>query len=130
MSTDLDRPTVHQGLSRERAQGGSSATPPKRPPNQLHFTPLDDKIVVRRLEAPDKSPGGLMLPEVAKTKIPRGEVLAVGAGRTLDNGQRVAVGVNVGDVVAFHPRGGNEIEIGGEALLILAEGELFGVVGK
>jgi len=86
------------------------------------------RVVVRRMEEETKTAGGIVLPDSATEKPSRGEVLAVGPGKTLDNGDVRAVGVKVGDKVVFGQYAGSTVKIDGEELLILSETELFGVL--
>jgi chaperonin GroES len=94
----------------------------------MKIRPLHDRVVVRRMEEETKTAGGIVLPESATEKPSRGEVLAVGPGKTLDNGDVRAVGVKVGDKVVFGQYAGSTVKIDGEELLILSETELFGVL--
>jgi chaperonin GroES len=94
----------------------------------MKIRPLHDRVVVRRMEEETKTAGGLVLPDSATEKPSRGEVLAVGPGKTLDNGDVRAVGVKVGDKVVFGQYAGSTVKIDGEELLILSETELFGVL--
>lgn len=90
--------------------------------------PLGDRVVVRVIEQEEKTRGGIVLPDTAKEKPQEGEVLAVGPGRILDNGERVAPEVKVGDRVIFAKYGGTEVEVGGEEYLILRESDILAVV--
>lgn len=90
--------------------------------------PLDDRVVIRAAESADKSPGGIVLPDMAKERPTRGEVLAVGPGRLLDNGARAEMSVKPGDVVVFPMYSGSDVEMDGEELKILKEGEIFAVI--
>ena len=94
----------------------------------MNIRPLQDRVVVRREEEETKSAGGIVLPGSATEKPSQGEVIAVGSGRLLDNGESRPVDVKVGDKVIFGQYGGNTVKIGGEELLILAESEIFGVI--
>ncbi|HAR30148.1 MAG: co-chaperone GroES [Pseudomonadales bacterium] len=94
----------------------------------MKIRPLHDRVVVRRMEEETKTAGGIVLPDSATEKPSRGEVLAVGPGKTLDNGDVRAVGVKVGDKVVFGQYAGSTVKIDGEELLILSETELFGVL--
>jgi chaperonin GroES len=94
----------------------------------MKIRPLHDRVVVRRMEEETKTAGGIVLPDSATEKPSRGEVLAVGPGKTLDNGDVRAVGVKVGDKVVFGQYAGSTVKIEGEELLILSETELFGVL--
>jgi len=90
--------------------------------------PLGDRIVVKALEAETTSRGGIVLPDSAKERPQTGEVLAVGPGKTLDNGTTVAVEVKVGDKVVYSKYGGTEIKVGGEDVIILRQDDILGVV--
>ena len=94
----------------------------------MKIRPLHDRVVVRRLEEETKTAGGIVLPDSAAEKPSRGEVLAVGPGKTLDNGDVRALDVKVGDKVVFGQYGGSTVKIDGEELLILSESEIFGVL--
>jgi len=94
----------------------------------MKIRPLHDRVVVRRMEEETKTAGGIVLPDSATEKPSRGEVLAVGPGKTLDNADVRAVGVKVGDKVVFGQYAGSTVKIDGEELLILSETELFGVL--
>lgn len=90
--------------------------------------PLGDRVVVERLEEETKTRGGIVLPDSAKEKPQRGKVIAVGSGRTLDNGSKVALEVKEGDTVVFAKYGGTEIEIDGKEYIILSERDLLAVM--
>ena len=94
----------------------------------MKFTPLHDKVLVKRTEEEEKSAGGIVLPGSATEKPSPGEVIAVGPGKKSENGDVSPVGVEVGDTVIFGQYGGNEIKIDGEEYLILSESDIFGVV--
>ena len=94
----------------------------------MKFTPLHDKVLVKRTEEEEKSAGGIVLPGSATEKPSQGEVIAVGPGKKSENGDVSPVGVAVGDTVIFGQYGGNEIKIDGEEYLILSESDIFGVV--
>jgi chaperonin GroES len=96
----------------------------------MKIRPLHDRIVVRRLEEPTTTAGGIVLPDSAAEKPSQGEVLAVGPGKSLENGDIRAIGVKVGDKVLFGQYGGSTVKIDGEELLILNESEIFGVLVK
>ena len=97
----------------------------------MKFNPLGDKLLVRRGEEEETSAGGIVLPGSAAEKPSQGEVLAVGPGRTLDNGQVSKIPVNVGDTIVFGQyAGSNTIKVDGEELLILSESDLLGTVSK
>lgn len=95
----------------------------------MKIRPLQDRVVVRRKEEETKTSGGIVLPGSAAEKPSQGEVVAVGPGRTLDNGETRPVDVKVGDVVVFGKfAGNNTVKVDDEELLILNENEIFGVV--
>jgi len=91
----------------------------------MKLNPLDDRVVVKPIEAEETTAGGIVLPDTAKEKPQRGEVLAVGPGRLLDSGERCPVSVSVGDEVLFSKYGGTEIEVDGEELKILRESDIL-----
>ena len=93
----------------------------------MKLKPLNDRVVVSPLEAEEKTPGGVILPDTAKEKPTKGEVVAVGPGRTLDDGKRVALGVKVGDVVWYGKYSGTDVKVSGEELKILREEDILGV---
>jgi chaperonin GroES len=101
---------------------------PAKETRTMKLKPLQDRIVIKRLEADDKSAGGLYIPENAKEKPARGEVLAVGAGRYLDNGERAPMPCAVGDMVIFGKYQGNEITLEGEQYLIVSADDVLGVI--
>jgi len=90
--------------------------------------PLNDKIIVKRLEATEKTAGGILLPDSAKEKPKEGKVLSVGQGRRLDNGQRAAFQVKEGDRVLFTSYAGTEINHDGQELLIMTEEDILAIV--
>ena len=94
----------------------------------MKIRPLHDRVVVRRLEEEAKTAGGIVLPDSAAEKPSQGEVLAVGPGKTLDNGEVRALDVKIGDKVVFGQYGGSTVKVDGDELLILSEGEIFGVL--
>ncbi|MGL5095046.1 MAG: co-chaperone GroES [Planctomycetia bacterium] len=95
----------------------------------MKITPLNDKIVVRRVEAESKTAGGIVLPDNAKEKPKEGEVLSVGEGRLLENGKRVPFQVKVGSKVLFPSYAGSEVSVGGEELLVMTEDDILAIVG-
>ncbi len=90
--------------------------------------PLHDKIIVRRLDAQEKTKGGIILPEAAKEKPREGKVVSIGEGRLLDNGKRSSLQVKSGDRVIFSSYAGSEIKVDGEEFLILGEDDVLAVV--
>ena len=92
--------------------------------------PLEDRIVVKAVEAEQTTASGLVIPDTAKEKPQEGEVLFVGPGRIDDSGNRIPVDVSVGDTVIFSKYGGTEVKYGGEELLILSARDVLAVVEK
>jgi chaperonin GroES len=94
----------------------------------VNIRPLNDRIIVRRLEEQEQMRGGLYIPDTAKEKPQEGEVLAVGNGKLLDNGQRIAIDLKAGDKILFGKYAGTEIKLDGDEYLILREDDVLGVV--
>jgi chaperonin GroES len=90
--------------------------------------PLNDRIIVKRIEEQEQMRGGLYIPDTAKEKPQEGEVLAVGNGKLLDNGTRISIDLSAGDRVLFGKYAGTEVKLDGEELLILREDDVLGVV--
>ena len=90
--------------------------------------PLNDKIVIKRLEAEEKTKGGIVLPDTAKEKPKEGRVISVGQGKLLDNGTRATLTVKENDRVIFSSYAGTEIKLSGEELLILSEDDVLAIV--
>jgi len=91
-------------------------------------TPLGDRVLVKRVQADEKTKGGIILPDTAKEKPREGVVVAVGKGKLLDNGSRQALQVKTNDRVLFSSYAGSEIKLDGEELLILGEDEILAVI--
>ncbi len=97
----------------------------------MNIRPLQDRVVIRRMEEETKTAGGIMLPGAAAEKPNQGEIVAVGTGKPLDNGETRAMSVSVGDKVVFGQySGSNTIKVNGEELLIMNESEVLGVIEK
>jgi chaperonin GroES len=94
----------------------------------VKIRPLHDRVIVRRLEEERKSAGGIVIPDTVKEKPIQGEVLAVGIGKILENGQVRPLDVKVGDKVLFGKYSGTEVKIGDEELLVMREEDIMGVV--
>lgn len=94
----------------------------------MNVAPLNDKILVQRLEAEDKTAGGIILPDNAKEKPKQGKVLSLGEGKLLENGKRAAFQVKVNDKVLFTSYGGSEITVDGKEYLIMTEDEILAIV--
>jgi chaperonin GroES len=90
--------------------------------------PIGDKVLVERVESQEKTAGGIVLPDTAKEKPTEGRVVAVGDGRTTDEGKRIPLGVKPGDRVLFGSFAGTAIKDAGKEYLILEEGDLLGVI--
>ena len=95
---------------------------------KVNIRPLDDRVVVKPVEAEETTAGGIVLPDSAKEKPQRGTVIAVGPGRLLDNGNRGTLSVAVGDVVIYGKYGGNDLEVDGEDVKILRESDILAKV--
>jgi chaperonin GroES len=95
----------------------------------MKFRPLHDRVVVRRIEAEEKTAGGIIIPDTAKEKPQEGEVVAVGPGARDENGKVAALDVKAGDRVLFGKWSGTEVRIDGQDLLIMKESDIMGVVG-
>jgi chaperonin GroES len=93
----------------------------------MKVRPLHDRLIVRRLEQDETAKGGIIIPDTAKEKPQKGEVLAVGDGKILDNGQKIALDVKAGDKVLFGKYSGSEIKIEGEEVLILREDDILAI---
>jgi len=94
----------------------------------ITFRPLHDRVLIRRIEAEEKTPGGIIIPDTAKEKPVEGEVLAVGAGARDDSGKIIPLDVKVGDRVLFGKWSGTEVLLGGEDRLIVKESDILGVI--
>ncbi|MEM6490012.1 MAG: co-chaperone GroES [Pseudomonadota bacterium] len=94
----------------------------------MGFTPLHDRVLVRRIESEEKTKGGLIIPDSAKEKPQEGEIVAVGAGARDDDGERIALDVSAGDRILFGKWSGTEVKIDGEDLLIMKESDILGIV--
>jgi len=92
---------------------------------KIELAPLDDRVVVRRLEAEEKTAGGILLPDMAKEKPQRGEIVATGPGKMLENGKRAAMEVKAGDTVLFGKYSGSEVKVHGEELIIMRESDIL-----
>ncbi|UYV15988.1 co-chaperone GroES [Porphyrobacter sp. ULC335] len=95
----------------------------------MAFRPLHDRVVVRRIEADQKTAGGIIIPDSAQEKPSEGEVVAVGEGNRDEDGDRIPLDVKVGDRVLFGKWSGTEVKINGEDLLIMKESDIMGIMG-
>src|SRR6266851_9107060 len=111
-------------------------TPPKQKLNQelrrmpMKFRPLHDRVVVKRIDAEEKSAGGIIIPDTAKEKPSEGEIIAVGPGGRDENGKLVPIDLKVGDKVLFGKWSGTEVKLDGEELLIMKESDIMGVLDQ
>ena len=94
----------------------------------MHFRPLHDRVVVRRIDAEEKTAGGIIIPDTAKEKPMEGEVLAVGPGARDEQGKLVPLDVKPGDRILFGKWSGTEIKIDGDELLIMKESDIMGIL--
>jgi chaperonin GroES len=94
----------------------------------MKFRPLHDRVVVRRIDAEQKSAGGIIIPDTAQEKPSQGEILSVGAGARDEQGRLVPLDVKVGDRVLFGKWSGTEVKIDGQDLLIMKESDIMGVL--
>ncbi len=94
----------------------------------MHFRPLHDRVLVRRLDAEEKTAGGIIIPDTAKEKPQQGEIVATGPGARNEQGQLVQLDVKPGDRVLFAKWSGTEVKIDGEEFLIMKESDLLGVI--
>jgi chaperonin GroES len=94
----------------------------------MKFRPLHDRVVVRRIDAEEKTAGGIIIPDTAKEKPMEGEVLSVGPGARDENGQIVALDVKPGDRILFGKWSGTEVKLDGEDLLIMKESDIMGII--
>ncbi len=95
---------------------------------QVSIKPLEDRIVIRQVEAEQTTSSGLVIPDTAKEKPQEGEVVAVGPGRIDDNGNRIPLDVSVGDRVIYSKYGGTEVKFGDDELLVLSARDVLAVV--
>jgi chaperonin GroES len=95
---------------------------------KLKFRPLHDRVVVKRIEAEDKTAGGIIIPDTAKEKPMQGEIVAVGPGGRDENGKLVPIDIKAGDKVLFGKWSGTEVKLDGDELLIMKESDIMGVI--
>ncbi|HAA47236.1 MAG TPA: co-chaperone GroES [Synergistaceae bacterium] len=96
----------------------------------MKLKPLGDRIVVKVLNQEETTKGGIVLPDTAKEKPQEGEVIAVGSGKVLENGQKLPLEVKIGDKVLFSKYGGTEVKVEGEEYLILSERDVLAILEK
>jgi chaperonin GroES len=95
---------------------------------QMSLRPLQDRIIVKRVEEETKTAGGIFIPETAKEKPQRGQIIAVGNGKKTEDGKVIPIDVKVGEIVLFGKYAGTEIKVDGDELLIMREDDILGVV--
>ena len=95
----------------------------------MSFRPLHDRVLVRRVEAEQKTAGGIIIPDTAQEKPQEGEVVSVGSGTRTESGTITPLDVKAGDRVLFGKWSGTEVKVGGEDLLIMKESDILGIVG-
>jgi len=96
----------------------------------MKIRPLHDRVIVKRLEEETKTKSGIIIPDSAKEKPAQGEIIAVGDGKVLESGTKLAMNVKVGDKVLFSKYGGSEVKIDGDEYLIMREEDILGVIEK
>ncbi|HHT27379.1 MAG TPA: co-chaperone GroES [Firmicutes bacterium] len=94
----------------------------------MTLKPLGDRVVVKALEQEERTAGGIVLPDTAKEKPQQGEVIAVGSGKMLDNGERVPLEVKPGDKIIYAKYGGTEVKVKGEEYLILRDNDILAII--
>src|ERR1043165_5746898 len=102
---------------------------PIRKGEGMKFRPLHDRVLVRRVEAEEKTAGGIIIPDTAKEKPQEGEVIAVGSGARAEDGTVTPLDVNAGDRILFGKWSGTEVTVEGEDLIIMKESDILGIVG-
>lgn len=96
----------------------------------MRLRPLNDRVVVKRIEEEQKTAGGIIIPDTAKEKPIQGEVIAVGEGKLLEDGTRRPLDVKVGDRILFGKYAGTEVKVGNEEVLIMREDDILAIIGK
>ena len=102
---------------------------PRLKVSDMKFRPLHDRVLVRRVEAEEKSSGGIIIPDTAKEKPQEGEVISAGTGARADDGTITPLDVKAGDKILFGKWSGTEVKIDGEDLIIMKESDILGIVG-
>ena len=95
----------------------------------MKFRPLHDRVVVKRIDAEEKTAGGIIIPDTAKEKPSQGEIIAVGSGARDESGKLVPLDVKAGDRILFGKWSGTEVKLNGEDLLIMKESDIMGIIG-
>jgi len=96
----------------------------------MKIQPLQDRVIVKRVEEENKTAGGIIIPDSAKEKPQQGKIIAVGPGKVLEGGTRVEMTVKEGDLVLFGKYSGSEVKMDGEELLIMREDDILGIIKK
>ena len=96
----------------------------------MKIKPLQDRVIVKRIEEEKKTAGGIIIPDSAKEKPQQGKILAVGPGKVLEGGTRVDMTVKVGDLVLFGKYSGSEVKLDGDEVLIMREDDILGIITK
>jgi chaperonin GroES len=120
-NTDRSTPTIND-------LAGLHPVPQEEDMAKIKFRPLHDRVVVKRIEAQEKSKGGIIIPDTAKEKPQEGEIIAVGPGGRDEAGKLIPIDVKTGDRVLFGKWSGTEVKIDGEDLLIMKESDIMGVI--
>ena len=94
----------------------------------MNLMPLNDRVLVKRLESEEKTAGGLYIPDTAKEKPSKGEVVAAGPGKTAEDGKRVAMAVKAGDIVLFNKYAGAEVKLDGVEHLVMREDDILAII--
>ena len=94
----------------------------------MKLRPLHDRVIVKRMEEERMSAGGIVIPDSATEKPVRGEILAVGNGKILDNGEKRPLDINVGDMILFGKYSGTEVKVEGEELLVMREDDIMAII--
>jgi chaperonin GroES len=121
--------STHDGIETGRAPSDLSTKPPKgKVMAKSRFRPLHDRVVVKRIDAEEKTKGGIIIPDTAKEKPSQGEITAIGPGGRDESGKLIPIDVKVGDRVLFGKWSGTEVKLEGEELLIMKESDIMGVL--
>jgi chaperonin GroES len=121
--------STHDGVETGRAPSDLSTKPPKgNVMAKSRFRPLHDRVVVKRIDAEEKTKGGIIIPDTAKEKPSQGEITAVGPGGRDESGKLIPIDIKVGDRVLFGKWSGTEVKLDGEELLIMKESDIMGVL--
>ena len=96
----------------------------------MKIKPLQDRVIIKRLEEEQKTVGGIIIPDTAKEKPQQGKIMAVGPGKVMDNGTRLEMTVKDGDTVLFGKYSGSEVKLDGDEVLIMREDDILGIISK